>query len=164
MSHLRPGESFDFRSRRETKKAEFLIGDPQITFVVLGDRVHRTTGNSIDDDVSVVLEVAELTERRDPDPVTTILIQGLWTVPIERCIACAVGNDAPLIPSVQPIIGREPNSAIASGEHRPHVVVRQTLTRSDRGNANLAKPIEAAVGTDPDIAFAIFEKAIDPSA
>src|SRR6266566_4394337 len=75
-----PGSLLDLITRRQAKKTEILVGDPQIPRGVRGDGMHDSAGNAADGNIPVILQVADPAKRGDPDSPATVLKKGLQLV------------------------------------------------------------------------------------
>src|SRR6516162_5083943 len=117
MSQPVPRNLLDLTSRGQTKKTAFLVGNPQVSRLVLRDAMHGTAGNDSYGNKSVILEVSDPGIRRYPDLPAIVLKQRIRGESIEFPVsfhAVGTGNrDLPVIPSVQAAIGGEPNPSIA---------------------------------------------------
>src|SRR6516165_10740792 len=116
MSEAGPRNLLDLTSQGQTKKTEFLVGDPQISRLVLGDGLDRPAGNAAHWNKSVVLHVAELAKGGGPDSPSTILKKRIRVKPIEFPVsfyAAGTGNrNLPVIPSVQATKSGEPDASL----------------------------------------------------
>src|SRR5215470_13613120 len=101
----------DLTSCGQTKKTAFLVGNPQVSRLVLRDAKHGTAGNAAYGSKSVILEVSDPGIRGYPDLPAIILKQRIRGESIEFPGNC----DLPVIPSVQAAIGAEPNASIPVG-------------------------------------------------
>src|SRR6516164_2491645 len=118
MSQAGPGNLLDFAALRQTNKATFLVGDPQIAGAVLGDRIYWPAGNASYRDEPAIFHVAELAKCGGPDTPATILKQGSCVISVEQPIsfvgagvslnaapglwvALAENRDLSVIPSIQ---------------------------------------------------------------
>src|SRR6516162_7873002 len=115
MSQPVPRNLLDLTSRGQTKKTAFLVGNPQVSRLVLRDAMHGTTGNAAYGSKSVILEVSDPCIRGYPDLPAIILKQRIRGESIEFPVSFHAGtgnSDLPVIPSVQAAIGAEPNASI----------------------------------------------------
>src|SRR5215467_2282130 len=119
MSQPGPGNLLDLTSRGQTKETGVLVGNPQVSRLVLCDAMHGTTGNAAYGSKSVILDVSDPGSRGYPDLSAIILKQRIRGKSIEfpgSLHAAGTGNrDLSVIPSVQAAIGGEPNASIPVG-------------------------------------------------
>src|SRR5215471_1301646 len=117
MSQPAPRNFLDLTARGQTKKAVFLVGNPQVSRLVLRYAMPATTENTAYGSKSVILEVSDPSIRGYPDLPAIILKQRIRGESIEFPVsfhAAGTGNrDLAVIPSVQAAIGAEPNASIS---------------------------------------------------
>jgi hypothetical protein len=147
MSQPVPRNLLDLTSRGQTKKTAFLVGNPQVSRLILRDAKHGTAGNAAYGSKSVILEVSDLDIRGYPDLPAIILKQRIWGESIEFPVsfhAVGTGNrDLTVIPSVQAAIGAEPNASIPVRQNRSDSGTRQSLLHGKRGDGKVAKAVKA---------------------
>src|SRR5215469_4344769 len=143
MSQPVPRNLLDLTSRGQTKKTAFLVGNPQVSCLVLRDAMHGTTGNAAYGSKSVLLEGSDPRIRGNPDLPAITLKQRIRGESIEFPVsfhAAGTGNrDLPVIPSVQAAIGAEPNASISVRQNSSDSGTRQTLLHGKHGDGKVAK-------------------------
>src|SRR5215468_10112294 len=79
-----------------------------------------------------------------------------------RFAAAGTGNrNLPVLPPVQAAASAEPDAAIPVGQNGPYGVIRQPLLDSKRGDGEVAKAVEAIIGSDPDSTFPILKECVN---
>src|SRR5262249_15233811 len=123
----------------------------------------------------VIVQVAELAERGDPNSSAIILKQRIRDKSVEfpfafiaagywlcaapgLCAALAENRNLPVIPSVQAAISAEPDASIPVCKNGPDNGMRQTLVHSKCGDSEIAKAVEPVSGSYPNIAFTILKE------
>ena len=116
MSQTGPRNLLNAALRGQTKKTAFLVGNPQISSLVLRDAQHWTTGNAAYRNKSIILEVSDTGIRGYPDLPAIILKQRVRgqsiEFPVSFYAAGTSNRDFPVLPSVQAAIGAESNTAV----------------------------------------------------
>src|SRR5215472_11040500 len=95
MSKPGPGNLFNLTSLGKPKKAVILVGDPQVSRSVLGDRTNNSAGNGAYGNKPAILHVAEPVSCGNPDPPATVLKKRVRDVSVESAVsfrAARIGN------------------------------------------------------------------------
>jgi hypothetical protein len=136
------------------------VAEPNIPRTVLGDGLHASQGRGAYGNEPAILEPGNPVRRGGPNSPAIILKEGLHII-IRQSVAFPIYRDLTVVPSVQAIKSAKPDAAVPSRQNRKNVGIRQALLDRDRWYGEVAKAVEAIKGGDPNIAFAILEKALD---
>src|SRR5215471_9956250 len=100
-----------------------LIAHPHIPVTVLCNRKHDSAGNSGNGSKASILEITQFAECGNPDSPSMVAKKGVGHKPVELAVSCSTarfGNcDLPIVPSVQSVISREPNTSIFVSQNGP---------------------------------------------
>src|SRR5262249_15295408 len=125
------------------------------------DGKYRFAARAAYGDEAVILEVADVAKRRDPDSPAIILKERVGVESVEFAVrfraAGAGSRNLSVTPSVQAAKSAEPHASVPVCENRPDAPVRQPLVHTQRGDGKVAKAVEATSGSCPNIAFAILK-------
>src|SRR5262249_49458283 len=100
-----------------------LIDHPHIPVSVLCNRKHNSTGNSLNGTEAAIFEIAQIAGCGNPDSPSIVLKKGVGHVPVELAVLCSTarfGNcDLSIVPSVQSVVSREPDTSIFISQNGP---------------------------------------------
>src|SRR5262245_21430242 len=150
----RPRNLLTLLAGSDTEHAQFPVGDPQISLCVLDHRVHGATRYSGGVREPVMLQVTDAFARGHPDSAASVFHHrsGPTGMPIH-------GRLLRIPPGQAPISRAEPHAAIPGSKNGCAKSIGRALARRKPWGGELAKSVEAIVGGNPDIPFAIF---VDP--
>src|SRR5262249_46557308 len=111
-----------------------LVVDPDIARLVLNDGKYRFAARAAYGDEAVILEVADVAKRRDPDSPAIILKERVGVESVEFAVrfraAGAGSRNLSVTPSVQAAKSAEPHASVPVCENRPDAPVRQPLVHT----------------------------------
>src|SRR5262249_2378911 len=157
MSQRGPGNPLHLTLAGQLNKPHPFVVDPDVPRLVLNDGKHSRVGKTAYGDEAVILQVADVAKRRDPDSPTIILKKRVGVKSVEfavRFAAAGAGNcNLPVTPSLQAAKSAEPHASVPVCENRPDDLIRQPLSQTKRGDGKVAKAVETVIGSYPNIAF-----------
>jgi hypothetical protein len=127
--------------------------------------LHVSTGKAADRSEALTFQVADPRIRRDPESAAIVPKKRVRNLAIEFSISLGASGarhpHLPVDPTVQSPTRGQPDAAILVGQDGSERCVRQTLALRVRGHGQIAKPVQAVLGSDPDAPFTILEKSVD---
>src|SRR5215813_8841129 len=164
MSERRPRKLLDRAVRRYSKQAVILAGDPDIALSVLRNAMYNPSGNTVQRNEPIILDVAHFLNRREPQAPAIIPKERARRVSMKlpALVTVAERDRHPSVrPQIQPSRRANPHVSIGRRKHRPGGRARQPLAHAEYRDSHVAKPIEAFIGRDPDAALTILKQRID---
>src|SRR4029453_5975779 len=184
-----PGDEF-YATRSEQMEKPLLMTHPNVPCTVVGEGIDDSVRYGCYGNKPVGLEKGNPALRPDPHLPASVLKEGMrlvrqpavcnlsnraprvglpsWGESADlgatahaRPASIAINRDLAFHPSIQPIRCAHPKTAIPRGQNGRNPSARPTLVDGNRGDGEVAKPIEAIIGRHPDIAFPIFKESVN---
>src|SRR4029079_6283991 len=145
-----------------------LMTHPDVPCTVVGEGKDDSVRYGRYGDKAIGLEKGNPALRPNPQLPVSVLKEGLRLVrqPALCCGASAhagqtsiaIHRDLARCPSIQPIRGAQPETAIPRGQNGKNPSARETLLVGKRWDCKVAKPVQAVPGRHPNIVFPILKQ------